>query len=724
MPQWALALIDIRNLPHDLTVTLRFDHGRQIQATKQVCDLNYEWTRCLIFTFSVPQGGLPSARRMVRFGLSEFITDPTGTSGTGKTPVVPTVPSDHQTKKQFDDNQSSIRRDELTTLRTQPLETTGASSEDLHALYRLLYSETSGLNSAESILGPPEANTRQEIYPSPDEPSQFSYTGHPGIRLSDPLPETPVIPISSIEAVHGPFYRFSRLDEQSDEINEILKELDFPSLSITLLTAVAQQNRWSKERLMTEWEKQRTGVLQARNLGILAATVELSLASPTFQELGADARELLGVIAFFPQGVSEYNVEGLFPTISDGPSMFYTFRNLSLTYHTNGFITMLEPLRDYLLPKDPMASPLLLMAKEHYFRRLSIKLQPGEPGFDKSRWIKSEDVNVEHLLDVFTSMDTNLEDVWDAFCCFMEHLYWNKPRHVVLGPKVEALPDSHPFKPDCLASLSWLLGGVGNWPGQKRMLVQSLGLWGERENDYWFADILIDLSEANRVLGLYEEGIQQAREALENFGRFGETGKQTRCLIVLASLLSKDKQLDAAKEAVSRAMHLPGNRDQLELHQCRKVLGEIHQSQGSTERAVHHFEESLKIASDLNSHRLLSDSHVALAELYLEEGEFDHARTHAEHAKSHAGDDMYLLGRAVFTNACILNEQIGFEDSKAEALRALAIFEELGATDLVEATRQFLEGSGKSIYDGTPLKSVILVVFIHPSHSDTDTESE
>ena len=57
----------------------------------------------------------------------------------------------------------------------------------------------------------------------------------------------------------------------------------------------------------------------------LAATTELSLASPLFLELGPDGRELLGVVAFFPQGVDKNNFEWLFPTISGVSSILDKF---------------------------------------------------------------------------------------------------------------------------------------------------------------------------------------------------------------------------------------------------------------------------------------------------------------------------------------------------------------------------------------------------------------
>ena len=72
------------------------------------------------------------------------------------------------------------------------------------------------------------------------------------------------------------------------------------------------------------------------------------------KKLGPDARKLLGIVAFFPQGMDGGNVDWLLPTTLGATTMFDRF---SLTYQSEGSITMLVPFRDYLRPSDPVIFP-------------------------------------------------------------------------------------------------------------------------------------------------------------------------------------------------------------------------------------------------------------------------------------------------------------------------------------------------------------------------------
>ena len=162
------------------------------------------------------------------------------------------------------------------------------------------------------------------------------------------------------------------------------------------------------------------------------------------------------------------NSDWLFPTVSGGTPFFDKFCVLSLTYRSNGFITMLAPLRDYLRPRNLKSSPLLCTAKARYFTRMSVKSEPDDITYRKALWITSEDVNVEHLLDVFMTVDAGLKVVWDACDNCLRHLHWHKKRKTVLTPKIEGLPMTTPPSPDAYFNWRCCSNRSGTTKNEKR----------------------------------------------------------------------------------------------------------------------------------------------------------------------------------------------------------------------------------------------------------------
>jgi len=548
------------------------------------------------------------------------------------------------------------------------------------------------LDNAESVLDPQGTDAR-EIYEVVEELSRFETICLCITSRISNVPrhcKRPTIPMLSMESACSIFYSICDNGGRSGIVNDLVRLLDFHALSIALLATVAWHNMWDYDRLAREWDAHRTRALRTDYNESLAATIELSLASPTFHKLGPNARDLLGVIAFYPQGVDEKNLDRLFPTISDGANTFDKFCTLSLTYRNNGFITMLAPLRDYFCPKEPLSSPLLCTTKDHYFRRLSVVLNPSQPGFKEAQWIISEDVNVEHLLDVFTSVDTSSVDVWDVCANFMTHLSWHKSRLVVLGPKIEGLPDDHPSKPGCLSELSRLFDSVGNDVERKRLLVCALELQRERGDGYQAAETLRLVSLVNQDLCLFKEGIQQVKEALGIYEQLDDITGQARSLQLLAALLYDDNQIDAAGEAASCAIDLLAEGDQYTICECHRTLGKICRSKGETERAINHFETALGIASSFGWNDRLFWIQYDLAELFFDRGRFDDAHQGLERAKSHAINDSYRLGRAMELQASFWYRQGKLEEAKSGVLRAADVYESIGAAKDVEDCRGLL----------------------------------
>jgi tetratricopeptide (TPR) repeat protein len=632
-----------------------------------------------------------------------------GAGGIGKTSIALAVLHHDRTKQRFGDDRRFVRCDQFPASSAHLLrrlsEVIGAgveNPENLTPLRKFLSSKKTMivLDNAESILDP-QGRDAQEIYAVVEELTGFDNIW---ICITSRISTTPPdykhidVPTISMDAARDTFYRIHGSDgDRSDVVNRILEQLDFHPLSITLLATVAHQNKWDMKRLGREWERRRTSVLQTQHNKSLAAAVELSLSSPLFRELGPDARALLGVVAFFPQGVDEDNLEWLFPTISNRADVFDKFCILSLTYRSNGFVTMLAPLRDYLSPKDPKTSPLLCTTKTHYFTRMSVEFNPNEPNFAETRWIMSEDVNVEHLLDVFTTIEADSDGVWRACSNFMEHLHWHKKRLTILKPKIEDLPDDHHFKPRCLFHLSRLLGLVGNHVERKQLLIRALKVYREWGSDLWVATILMELSDANQKIGLHEEGMQRAKEALGVFERLGDAAGQARCLRSLAWALYSNNQFDDAEEATLRIIDLLPEGEQFRACECHRTLGSIYSSKGEIEKAVRHFELAIEIASPFGWHDALFWNHYALAALFLDEGRFDDAQAHIGHAKPHTVDSTLNLAHAMELQARVWYKQHKIEEAKSEVLRAVDVYKKLGAAKNMEDCRSLLRDIGRGL---------------------------
>jgi tetratricopeptide (TPR) repeat protein len=665
----------------------------------------------------VPVGELPPPSPRDCFGRDDLIEEVVGLAenlepvaligagGIGKTSIALTVLHHDRIKERFGENRRFIRCDQFPASPTHFLarlsKVVGAGTEnpeDLTPLRPTLSSKEMLiiLDNAESVIDP-QGTDASEINSMVDELCQFQnicilITSR--ITTVPPHCKRPSIPTLSMEAACDIFYGIYGNHTKSGIINDLLHRLGFHALSIKLLATATSHNGWDHDQLVGEWDVQRARVLQTVYNESLAATIELSLNSPTFRSLGPVARDLLAVVAFFPQGIDEKNFDWLFPTISNRKNLFNLFHVLSLTYRNNGFVTMLPPIRDYLSPQDPRSSPLLCPTRDRYFSRLSVDADPDSPGFGEGRWVVSEDGNIEHLLDVFASIDPNTRATWDACHHFMIHLSWHKPRRTILGPKIEALPDDHPSKPKCLSQIAELFGRVGNFTKKKRLLTHTLELERRRGDASRVAATLRRLSEANRWLRLRKEGIRQIGEALEIAERIGDTMEQAVCLDKLAYLLIEDGEPDAAEKAASRAIDLLPEKGQ-EYLVCRlnQVLGMINRSKGEREKALHHYEICLGIASHFNWHFMIFWTRYVQAQLFGDGRELKEEMAHIELAKSLAvdGNMQYELGRATELQARVWHRELRFDDAKSAALDAVQIYEKLGSAQGLEHCRNLLQ---------------------------------
>lgn len=292
-----------------------------------------------------------------------------------------------------------------------------------------------------------------------------------------------------------------------------------------------------------------------------------------------------------------------------------------------------------------------------------------------------EAVNIEHLLNTFTSVHTNSEEAWGACSGFVARLSQHSPRLVTLGSKIEGLPDYHPSKPRCLFRLSDLFLEVGDYVESKRHLTHLLKLWRDRGDHYQIALTLLYLTKANEYLNLFKEAIRQTKEALETFEQLKDAERQAQSLSLLAVLFLQDNQSDIAEETGSRAITLlPGNSKEIIVYRCHQALGEIHRVKCNHEKAIECFKFSLKIATSHNWNREAFWVYFPLVLLFVDGGRFDDANAHLESAWLHAANNSVNSSLEMWLQSYVFFRQNRFEEARFECLRAVEALEKIGVT--------------------------------------------
>ena len=234
------------------------------------------------------------------------------------------------------------------------------------------------------------------------------------------------------------------------------------------------------------------------------------------------------------------------------------------------------------------------------------------------------------------------------------------------------------------------------------------------------------MTDTNRLLGQYEEGVALAKEALEIYKRFNDVSGQARSWGNLAWLLYNDNQLTAAEETASQSIDLLSVQgDQYGVCNSYQILGIICRSRGDTEKAIKHHETAIKIASSFNWLDHLIWNHCDLAKLFSSEKRFEDAHVHIERAKLYAVNRPYQLARAMGLEVLVWNKEGRLEEAKSGVLRAIDAFEKLGATKNVGACRRDLGHIAWSLYDDNQLdaaeEAALQVISILPGEGDQTT---
>ncbi|KAG2035401.1 hypothetical protein BDR03DRAFT_962563 [Suillus americanus] len=276
--------------------------------------------------------------------------------------------------------------------------------------------------------------------------------------------DIPPLDLSSAQAVFFRIYHHTSRSEAEEDIKGLLKELDFHPLSINILANAAQQNGWSPITLLKRWNDRHSKVLDGRRgkLQSLSDTMQLSLSSPSVQNLGEDGCRVLAIIAFLPQGLNESLARALLPSLPQVDTICDILCMQSLVYRQDNFIKVLAPIRHYM--RDALQAPdstCLQDMRSFYYRTIRLCSSKRD---DHADIVISDHLNIEHVVAFnLAYVPDNMDDTHDICWRFLQCLQQHLPRPTTLISAISNIVENSStwkLKARCLLSLAQLYNAL------------------------------------------------------------------------------------------------------------------------------------------------------------------------------------------------------------------------------------------------------------------------
>ncbi|KAG2360398.1 hypothetical protein BDR07DRAFT_1487058 [Suillus spraguei] len=344
--------------------------------------------------------------------------------------------------------------------------------------------------------------------------------------------DIPPLDLSSAQAVFFQIYQHASRSEAEEDINALLKELDFHPLSINILANAAQQNHWSPTMLFKRWNDRHSKVLDSGKgkLQSLSDTMQLSLSSPSFQNLGEDGLRVLAIIAFLPQGLNEDLASDLLPSLPQIDTICDVLCMQSLVYRQDKFLKMLAPIRHYV--RDSLRAPdttYLQEIRAFYYRTVASCSEARDQYADI---IISDHLDIEHVVACnLANIPGDAEEMTYSTCWqFLQCLRWHLPRPTTLTPAISNIVENSSTwtpKAHCLFTLAQLYGILSQLAESSQAFQAAEVLYLTAGNHESMAHCLITRADALRAQGRYIES-QNLLEDLQHSDSWESLSETTK----------------------------------------------------------------------------------------------------------------------------------------------------------------------------------------------------
>ncbi|KAH7918004.1 hypothetical protein BV22DRAFT_1100721 [Leucogyrophana mollusca] len=491
------------------------------------------------------------------------------------------------------------------------------------------------------------------------------------------------VPALDPSAARQTFTQIYRTDGSPAVIDQLLSALDFHPLSVNLLAHVAAENQWTLDQLVKAWGKQQSHLLEVGGgkLRSLSVTIELSLASSSIKQLGNDARHVMQVVAFLPQGINEKNLDDLFPTIPNIRSIIDVLCRLSLMYHKidSEAYAMLSPIRLYISTTHQAhdtPSVDLTHVRRYYRRQLENLIGHDDGG----AWIITEDANLERFIvhDFSQATAEDIESIYQACSQFLRLLTLHKPRPTSLRATILGEPERTFHLVDeeassCVYYLACLAVALRDDSEAINLFITAESLFAHYQKHEMTARCLEQVAQRYSVLGNVSAAEQTLQEGLNLRRKYHILSPDDEARINLdlgGAMMYQGRLQEALTLFTSAREYFDSTGDASNVVRATSRQGEAEWHSGNCAAARQHFETELSLSTRMNDNYGHVWSLTQLARAEARDENYMEARKLLEEAFALAseGNDVHNTCRVLWHQAALASDQ-GHFDCARDILR-------------------------------------------------------
>ncbi|KAH7092746.1 hypothetical protein BKA62DRAFT_663641 [Auriculariales sp. MPI-PUGE-AT-0066] len=493
--------------------------------------------------------------------------------------------------------------------------------------------------------------------------------------------------------------RTSGNDEETQRaaVVELLKEVDYMPLAVTLLAQLAQCGQ-KPSVLLRHWKKLHTTMLKSASRASgretnVAASIAVSIKLLTAGPNSEESLQLLSICAHLPAGLQTSVFEQLEKHFEDIHSACNSLTALSLiSVGPQHELRMLSPIRHFILNAHPMTANHHAAMRQIYFDiAASAPTKLSEEFTTNSTAVAAEYENLNVFLLHLINSEEPSQSLVDTVNAVSSYAYLTTPSVTLLVALRSRLDGHAILLAWCCTNIGQIYLALCDYASAINALLQASEIYNRIGDRRRAAYCALLLGSCQRNQGFYEVAVQLYTAARDSFLEFQDHLNASQCLMRLGDIATNQGKYEDAKKYITsaRSAFTGVSKHRGYAAQCTSRLGQIYTGEGNFATAETELQTAQSEYQAIGDQLGIGQCMRQLGDLRRRQRDF----SSAEELLVSAREQFIRMGVPMEQAVCIydigqLRRDQGRVQEALEAFRTAAqIYERIGAAGKLEKCR-------------------------------------